>query len=105
MRFASRLLLAAVLFAALGNAEAAHYTLTQLQVGTGKNSYAFAVNNAGSVLGAADQAFGPTGFVWQSGVTRFLPVTDYGSLGLAINQSGQVAGYAYGAHGLNWTMV
>ena len=104
-------LLAALLAAAAGCVHAAPYTLTQLQVAPGLNTYAFAINSACAVLGSVynkgwDNGV-DSGFVWQSGEIRFLPVAEgsYGSRARSINQSGEVAGHEYGPHGQNWAAV
>ena len=87
-----------------GPALAGPYTLTFIGLADGANdaSAAFAVNNAGQVVGS-DINLSPTlGFVWQNGVaTPTLPASSYNNTSFvqAINAHGQVTGYGRVAFG------
>lgn len=87
-------------------AQAAPYTLVLIGSTTGPNTHsnAFAVNNAGQVVGTDNNLSASIGYVWQNGtVTPTLPPSSFNtnSFARAINASGQVAGYGRVAFGVD----
>lgn len=108
MQTSSVLLVAGLLFAAASPAQALQYKLSPLPVAASPSSEAWAINNAGTVLGLAQVGY-PQAVVWEQGTVRPLSHNpqSYGSYGVALNQAGDVAGYDYYAHGgrgaVRWT--
>lgn len=87
-------------------ATAAPYSLTLIGLADGANesSDAFAVNNAGQVVGTDINLSASRGYIWQNGsVTPTLPPSSYNtnSFAQAINASGQVTGYGRVAFGID----
>jgi probable HAF family extracellular repeat protein len=107
----SRLLGAALALTLLsGPALAGPYTLTFIGLADGANeaSAAFAVNNAGQVVGSDINLSASLGFIWQNGAaTPTLPASSTFNSGnspsfvQAINAHGQVAGYGRVAFGVD----
>lgn len=78
------------------NAQGIQYVVTDLGTLGGASSFAFAINNAGQVTGAAYDSNGNNkAFLYSNGVMSGLSIPGAStSLGVGINSSGQVAGIA-----------
>lgn len=100
MQKSSILFVAGLLFAAASPAQAVQYKLSPLLVPSSPTTEAWSINNAGTVLGLAKLNFLQS-VVWEQGTVRPLShdPQSYGSYGVALNQSGDAAGYNYYAHG------
>jgi probable HAF family extracellular repeat protein len=87
-------LVCVVLLAAATASAGTQYVITDLGTVGGGESYPYAINNAGQVVGQSGTA-GPYGhaFLWEDGTMQDLTVTGNNSLANGVNEHGRVVGW------------